>query len=69
MRTICVYIFAFSLLGFAACKNNSNTNSTNTTSDSAVGGAPAPPSDATDMSKKNVDSLRHTNTIGKDSAE
>jgi hypothetical protein len=69
MRSICIYVFAFTLLNLAACKNAGNTNTSTTTSDSAVGGAPAPPSDATDMSKKNVDSLQHTNTTGRDSAE
>ncbi|MBS1586116.1 MAG: hypothetical protein JSS82_11300 [Bacteroidetes bacterium] len=69
MRSFCICIFAFTLLNLAACKNAGNTNPSNTTSDSAVGGTPAPPTDGTDMSKKGVDSLRHTNSTGRDSAE
>lgn len=69
MRTICIYLFAFGLFSLAACKNKNSTGTTTTTSDSAVGGTPAPSSDATDMSKNNVDSLQHTNTTGQDSTE
>lgn len=66
MKPCIVYTALILAISFNSCGNEGNKNTGNTTDSAVIGGEPARPSDATDLSKTGVDSLRNTTDVKAD---